>query len=66
MENCILKSPTLTQAMRLQVGDLQKLFVEHTVSDSIVLQFVVNLEDYHHNSFYGCSLPAEHCPIERG
>lgn len=36
MESCILKSPTLSQAMQLQVGDLQTLFEEHTVSDSVV------------------------------
>ena len=35
MESCILNSPTLLQAMRLKVGDLQKLFVEHTVSDVV-------------------------------
>lgn len=50
MEECILRAPTLSQAMRLKANELQKRFEEHTVSD------VCNLsDDKDRHSF--CTIP---------
>lgn len=61
MENCIFKSPTLTQAMRLKVSDLKKLFEENTVSKVMfaICLIAARLQSWH-LGFYGCHVGSTH------